>query len=222
MRRASAMARVVIRGSRLLLYESPGRRSPPLQRRVQQTKNATRPAGVRGWHGANSATHRRRTRLIPRSRLVWRRFAKTRGRAGAATAAYFACYAKLVRIGFPSCISTYCETWGDAQELAAFLDLQSSSIETIDLDITRLMQYERRPRQSSPHLVLRAALINTCLPPSQTHSQRNYHRADGKVSPNLSSHVPPTRTQLAVDAWRSARRNPTTMHPKTAEPASSS
>ena len=110
---------------------------------------------------------------------------------GAATAAYFACYAKLVRVGTLSCISTYCETWGDAQELAAFLDLQSSSIETIDLDIARLMQYERRPRQSSPHLVLRAALINSCLSPSQTHSRRNYHRADGKVWPNPSSHVPP-------------------------------
>ena len=141
---------------------------------------------------------------------------------GAATASYFACYAKLIRIGSLSCISTYCETWGDAQELAAFLDLQSCSIETIDLDITRLVQYERRPRQSSPHLVLRAPLINTCLPPSQTHSQRNYHRADGKVSPNHSSHAPPTRIQVVVDARRSARRNPTTMHPKTAERASSS
>ena len=110
---------------------------------------------------------------------------------GAATAAYFACYAKLVRVGSLSCISTYCETWGDAEELAAFLDLQSCSIETIDLDVTRLMQYERRPRQSSPHFVLRESLINSCLPPSQTHSRRNYHRADGKASPNPSSRVLP-------------------------------
>ncbi|KAI0718732.1 hypothetical protein C8T65DRAFT_827407 [Cerioporus squamosus] len=63
---------------------------------------------------------------------------------GAATAAYLAFYEKLIRIGSLRCLGTFCEMWGDAERLAAFLRVQGSSITTVDLDITRLMEQERR------------------------------------------------------------------------------
>ncbi|RDX51790.1 hypothetical protein OH76DRAFT_271738 [Lentinus brumalis] len=63
---------------------------------------------------------------------------------GAATAAYLVCYEKLIRVGSLGCLSIFCETWGDAEQLAAFLLVQGSSITTVDLDITSLMEQEQR------------------------------------------------------------------------------
>ncbi len=67
---------------------------------------------------------------------------------GAATAAYLVFYEKLIRVGSLECLSIFCQTWGDAEQLAVFLLVQGSSITTVDLDITSLMEQEQRNGES--------------------------------------------------------------------------
>ncbi|RPD54925.1 hypothetical protein L226DRAFT_82748 [Lentinus tigrinus ALCF2SS1-7] len=69
---------------------------------------------------------------------------------GAATPAYFAFYEKLVHVGSLGCISVFCSTWEDAEQLTAFLRVQGSSVTTVDLDVTELLALEREQHLAPP------------------------------------------------------------------------